>query len=139
MPGTVSSPPRPTTGYYLLFAVALVGMVLTAVAVAGTWRALHGAEPLGAFNTAGVPMLVFAWALAYFARLAFSTKSSDAARARVRAALRVMIALAGLAAIAGAWFVLTNAVATAELRAMAIAGAIAALGGALWLWRYSGA
>lgn len=65
---------RQSVGYLVTLAAAMVGIVCLAVAIQGTRRVLSGSDGLGAFNQAGVPALICALGLNFYARLAFSTR-----------------------------------------------------------------
>ena len=128
---------RPTTAYYITLAAALVGLVCLAVAIQGTRRVLQGADGLGAFNQAGVPTLIVAWGVAYYARLAFASRRSPETRARVVTSLRVLFWLEIAIAVAGSWFVGTSRVASGDLIGILIVGDLLQIGTLVWLMRYS--
>lgn len=132
-----ASASRPGTAYYLALAAAMVGLVCLAVAIEGTRRSLHGDEGLSALNGAGVPALLLAWALAYYARLAFAERLAPATRAFVRGSLRMIFGFEILAAIAGSWFVLNSGAASSDLVGLLIVGDLLQLGTLLWIVRYS--
>lgn len=128
---------QPTIGYYLSMAAALVGFVCIAIAVVGTRRTLSGGDGLSALSGAGVPGLIVAWALAFYARLAFSQKLSGANQALVHASLRILMVFQIIAASAASWFVLRSTVASADLRAILIVADVLQVGTILWVLRYS--
>jgi hypothetical protein len=128
---------RPTMGYYLTLAAAMVGMVSLAVAIQGTRRVLHGEDGLGAFNQAGVPALIVAWGLAYFARLAFASHGTSARRVAVVNVLRVVMAVEVAVAAVGSWFVLTSGAASGDLIGILVLGDVMQIGTLLWLLRYA--
>ena len=131
-------PSRPSTSYYLALAAAMVGLVCLAVAIEGTRRTLHGGDGLSALNGAGVPALLLAWALAYYARLAFAERLAPATRAFVRVSLRVLFGLEILAAMAGSWFVLGSGAASSDLISLLVVGDLLQVGTLIWIVRHSG-
>ena len=128
---------RPPVGYYVAMAAAMVGLVCVAIAIQGTRRILGGSDGLGAFNQAGVPTLIVAWALAFYARLAFSEKVSSTTRALVNPSLRVVFALEVIAAVTGSWFVFDTDAASTDLRGILLVGDVLQIGTVLWIVRYS--
>lgn len=128
---------RPSMGYYLTLAAALVGLVALAIAIEGTRRANAGGDGLGALSGAGVPALVVAWAVAFYARLAFSNTVSPANRVRVHRSLRIFMLAEVVAAIAGSGFVLASPAAPAELRGILVVADLLQVGTLLWVWRFS--
>lgn len=128
---------RQSVGYLVTLAAAMVGIVCLAVAIQGTRRVLHNSDGLGAFNQAGVPALICALGLNFYARLAFSNKVSAASQARVRLSLQIVFALVIITAIVGSWFVLTTGAASADLRGILVVGDLLQIGTLLWVWRYS--
>jgi hypothetical protein len=128
---------RPTMGYYLTLAAAMVGIVCLAVAIQGTRRILHGEDGLGAFNQAGVPALIVAWGLAYFARLAFASRGTAARRVAVVNVLRVLMALELVVAAVGSWFVVTSGAASGDLIGILLLGDVMQIGTLLWMLRYA--
>ena len=84
-----------------------------------------------------MPALLIAWALAYYARLAFAERVAPATRAFVRGSLRVIFGFEILAAIAGSWFVLDSGAASPDLLGLLIVGDVLQVGTLLWIVRYS--
>lgn len=128
---------RPTTAYYLTFAAAMVGMVCVAIAIQGTYRLLRGQDGLGALNQAGVAALIFAWALAYYARLAFADTVSPATRTMVIGSLRVIFWLEIAIAAAGTWYVVASGAASGDLLGIMIVGDLLQIGTLVWLLRHA--
>lgn len=129
---------RQSVGYLVTFAAMMVGTVCLAVAIQGTRRVLQGSDGLGAFNQAGVPALIFALVLNFYARLTFTSKLSQTAQSAVRTSVRIVFSLILVAAIAGSWFVFDTSAATADLTGILVVGDLMQFGTLLWLWRYSG-
>ena len=127
---------RPTIGYYLSMAAALVGLVCLAIAVEGFRRASAGGDGMSALSGAGVPGLVVAWALAFYARLAFSQKVSQATQAMVHTSLRIVMFIEIIAAGAASWIVLGSNIADADLRGILLVADVLQIGTALWVFRY---
>ena len=128
---------RPTTAYYITLATAMIGIVCLAVAIQGTRRILHGQDALGAFNQSGVPALVVAWGLAYFARLAFASRSTSATRVTIVKGMRVLMTLELVVAAAGSWFVFASGVASSDVIGILLVGDVMQVGTLLWLLRYA--
>lgn len=128
---------RQSVGYLVTFAAAMVGIVCLAVAIQGTRRIAQGSDGLGAFNQAGVPALLVALALNFYARLTFASKLSPAAQSTVRNSMRLVFGLMVIAAVAGSWFVLASATGSADLTGILIVGDLMQIGTLLWVWRYS--
>lgn len=123
-------------GYYLSMASALVGLVCLAIAIEGFRRASIGGDGLSALSGAGVPGIVVAWALAFYARLAFSQKLSHATQALVQASLRIVMFIEIVAAGAASWIVLRSNIAGADLRGILLIADVLQIGTALWVFRY---
>lgn len=115
----------------------MIGIVLVATSIVGTYIAQRGGDALGAFNSAGVPALIFAMVLAYVFRLIFSPKLSSESQGRVRFLVRMILAAETVAAVGGMWFVLSSGAVPVEMRAMSVLGGIAQSGTLVWLMSYS--
>ena len=100
--------PRPSVGYYLCLAAAMVGLVAVAIAIEATRRAAAGGDGQSALSGAGVPALILAWLAAYYARLAFWPRVSAKRQAAVAASLRVFMVAEIVAAIVGSWWVFSQ-------------------------------
>ena len=135
--GNATTGRQPTVGYYLALAAALVGLVCLAIAVEGTRRAAGGGDGLSALSGAGVPGLMAAWALAFYARLAFSDRLSPASQALVHASLRILMVAEIVAALFASWYVLAGDAAPAELRGIVIFADLLQVGTVLWVARFS--
>lgn len=127
---------RPSIGYYLALAAALVGLVCLVIAADGARRAAQGGDGLDALSGAGVPGIVVAWALAFYARLAFSDKLSAARQLLVHGSLRIVLAAELLGAAAVTWFVLTTPAAAGDLRGILAVGDLLQVGTAAWILHF---
>ena len=81
--------------------------------------------------------MIVAWALAFYARLAFSEKVSSTTRALVNPSLRVVFALEVIAAVTGSWFVFDTDAALTDLRGILLVGDVLQIGTVVWIVRYS--
>jgi hypothetical protein len=129
--------PRPSVGYYLCLAAAMVGLVAVAIAIEATRRAAAGGDGQSALSGAGVPALILAWVIGYYARLAFWPRVSPAGQAAVAASLRVFMVAEIASAIVGSWWVFSQPAAKGMTRGIMIVGDLLQIGSLLWIARFS--